>query len=99
MKNVVRTAIIALSAAFISGASHAQSLEFGRDGVRVNPGFQQDNDIDRRDAVRAARRAGVDEADRVTRTGRDWVVEGADRRDRHIRVTVDGRDGDVIRVR
>ena len=87
---------IALVTAAGTTPGHAQSIEFGSRGLRVNP--EQSFDVDRRDAIRAARRVGLREIDRTTRGGRTWRVEGSDRRGRDMTVTVDARTGDVVNV-
>lgn len=78
----------------------AQSFEFGPGGVRVNPEsreYREDRrgSLEREDAIRAARRAGMADVERASRRGGDWLVEGTDRRGRDVRMRVDGRDGDV----
>jgi hypothetical protein len=78
----------------------AQSFEFGPGGVRVDPDSREyrgerRGGLEREDAVRAARRAGMDDIERTSRRGGDWIVEGTDRRGRDVRMRVDGRDGDV----
>lgn len=83
----------------------AQSIEFGPGGVRVNPydppGFQEErrvNWISPREARSIAREEGLVEIDAVTRTGNRYRVEGVDYRGRDVRVIIDARSGDVIRV-
>ncbi|MDB5508737.1 MAG: hypothetical protein JWL93_1206 [Hyphomicrobiales bacterium] len=102
--NVLKTTCLA-TLLMLGGAAlpaMAQSLEFGPGGVRVNPesrGEYRGGDVDRRDAQRAARRAGMDDIEQTSRRGGDWVVDGTDRRGRDMRVRVDGRSGEVIQVR
>ncbi|XIA64531.1 hypothetical protein ACFIOY_37830 [Bradyrhizobium sp. TZ2] len=54
----------------------AQSVTIDRDGVRID----RRGRIDRQDAIRIARRNGVDRVRNVDRRGRDWVVTGETRR-------------------
>ncbi|WP_213290203.1 hypothetical protein [Bradyrhizobium sp. sGM-13] len=71
----------------------AQSVTIDRDGVRID----RRGRIDRQDAIRIARRNGVDRLRNVDRRGRYWVVTGETRRGRDIlRLTIDARSGRVI---
>lgn len=71
----------------------AQSVTIDRDGVRID----RRGRIDRQDAIRIARRNGVDRLRNVDRRGRYWVVTGETRRGRDIlRLTIDSRSGRVI---
>jgi hypothetical protein len=84
----------------------AQTIEFGPGGVRVGPGYDRrpppppryDDGISEREAVRIARRQGVEEVDRVRPTPRGWVVGGTDRNGDDIRVVI-SRYGEVVDVR
>lgn len=112
MKTVLSAAFIALLGVAAVGPASAQSLDFGRDGVRVypdRPDFRRpppppryDNDddgISRGEASRIARRNGVDDIDRIVETRDTFRVFGEDRRGNDIRVDIDKDDGDVISVR
>jgi hypothetical protein len=71
----------------------AQSVTIDRDGVRID----RRGRIDRQDAIRIARRNGVDRVRDVDRRGRYWVVTGETRRSRDIlRLTIDARSGRVV---
>lgn len=104
--------LLGLAILACAGPVAAQGIEFGPGGIRVDPGFERRGpDYDRRDrrpprfdgisereAVRIARRRGVDEVERVRETPRGFVVSGTDRDGDEIRVVI-SRDGDVIDVR
>ncbi len=51
-----------------------------------------------REARRIARSAGMADTYGVDRRGPVWVVEGADRRGRGLRVTISARSGDIVNV-
>jgi hypothetical protein len=95
-----------LSALGIAGLANAQTIEFGRDGVRVIPPWEQDyryrdhdfRGISERQAIRIAKRAGVDEVSRVTDTRRSFRIVGRDRRDNRIVVVVSRRTGEILDV-
>jgi hypothetical protein len=71
----------------------AQSVTIDRDGVRID----RRGRIDRQDAIRIARRNGVDRIRNVDRLGRYWVVTGETRRWRDLlRLTIDARTGRVV---
>ncbi|HWJ75394.1 MAG TPA: hypothetical protein VNX29_19710 [Kaistia sp.] len=57
-----------------------------------------DQQIGPREARRIARSAGLIETYGVDRQGRVWVVEGADRRGRPMRVVISARSGDIVNV-
>ncbi len=57
-----------------------------------------DRGIGPREARRIARDAGLVSAYGVDRRGPVWVVDGADRRGRAIRVTISARSGDIVNV-
>ena len=89
----------------------AQTIEFGPGGVRVGPGYEPPPErwerrplpprydgISQREAVRIARRQGIEEVDRVRETPRGFIVAGTDRNGDDIRVVI-SRDGDVVDVR
>jgi hypothetical protein len=95
----------------ISTAAQAQSIEVGPGGVRVNPDSEFRRGppgpdyrygprwrISERDAVRIARRHGMIDINRVVDAGREWRVVGMNRRGSFMRVVVNARSGDVIRV-
>ena len=70
----------------------AQSVTIDRDGVRID----RRGRIDRQDAIRIARRNGVNRIRDVDRRGRFWVVTGETRRSRDfLRLTIDARTGRV----
>ncbi|MCK5933357.1 MAG: PepSY domain-containing protein [Fulvimarina manganoxydans] len=91
----------------------AQSIEIGRDGIRLVPNQDvREERIDRRDerairadglsereAVRIARSQGVREVDAITKTRRAYRIAGIDRRGDDIRVDIDRRSGEVLSVR
>lgn len=110
IRKSLTAAVIALAAVSTAAPAVAQSIEIGRDGVRlVDPSQQQrGNDrrdtrrsaeIGERDAVRIARAEGVREVDEVRRTRGAYRVVGFDNRGDDIQVDVDRRSGDVISVR
>lgn len=95
----------------VSTAAQAQSIEIGPGGVRVNPNpdFRRgppDRDyrygprrrISEREAVRIARRYGMADVDRVVDAGGEWRVAGVSRRGSSMRVIINARSGEVIRV-
>ncbi|MBO0904696.1 PepSY domain-containing protein [Jiella sonneratiae] len=105
-----------LAAASLSAAvpAAAQSIQIGRDGVRLVPPQEmrdQDRDhrrderhvvrdeISERDAIRIARRQGLHDVEAVTKTRSTYKVAGIDRRGNDIRVDIDRDSGAVIRVR
>ncbi len=57
-----------------------------------------DRGIGPREARRIARDVGLVNAYGVDRHGPVWVVDGADRRGRGIRVTISARSGDIVNV-
>ena len=70
-------------------------------GGDYEPGYQRgayDQGIGPREARRIARSAGIVETFGVDRRGPVWIVEGADRRGRALRVTVSARSGDIVNV-
>jgi hypothetical protein len=85
----------------INTGAQAQSIEIGPGGVRVNPDrdFRRSRwRVSEREAVRIARRYGLIEVNRVVGSGREWRVSGISRRGGFIRVVIDARSGDVLRV-
>ena len=71
----------------------AQSVTIDRDGVRID----RRGRVDRQDAIRIARRNGIDRVRNVDRRGRYWVVTGETRRWRDLlRLTIDARTGRVV---
>jgi hypothetical protein len=99
-----RIAFIGLAILMAAGAAQAQGIEFGPGGLRIDPGPERYvprpryDGISQREAVRIARRQGVEEVERVRETPRGWRISGFDRNGDEIRVIV-SRDGDVIDVR
>mgnify|MGYP002779350642 CR=1 FL=1 len=79
---------------------HAQGIEIGPGGIRVDPGFDRSvpREVDRRDAIRIARGLGMSEVDSVSRIPGRWRIEGVDRRGRDMGVTISRRTGEVIDV-
>lgn len=72
----------------------AQSVTIDRDGVRID---RRSRGIDRREAVRIARRNGIDRVSHVNMLGRYWIVSGETRRWRDLlRLTIDARTGRVV---
>ncbi len=108
LQYVVLSAVLVLGSASFASSGHAQSIEFDRGGVRVNPqerdydrgyGWERDSGaIGRWDAIRAARSVGLVDVEGVSRSGPHWDIEGSDRRGRDMRVTVHGRNGRVIDI-
>jgi hypothetical protein len=77
----------------LSSNAFAQSVTIDRDGVRID----RRGRIDRQDAIRIARRNGLDRVRDVDRRGRYWVVTGDTRRGRDfLRLTIDARTGRVV---
>lgn len=105
MKAICAAALVAATLGLGHGAL-AQTIEFGPGGVRVGPSYDRypppppryEDGISEREAVRIARRQGVEEVDRVRPTPRGWVVGGSDRNGDDIRVII-SRYGEVIDVR
>jgi len=97
--------LVGLAILACAGPVAAQGIEFGPGGIRVDPGFDRRDrrpprfdGISEREAVRIARRQGVEEVERVRETPRGWRISGLDRNGDEIRVII-SRDGDVIDVR
>lgn len=86
----------------INAAAQAQSIQIGPGGVRVSPEreFRREprSRVSEREAVRIAHRYGIDDVNRVVRADREWRVSGRSRRGGFIRVVIDARSGDVVRV-
>jgi len=88
----------------IGTAAQAQSIQIGPGGVRINPDSDHRRGpgprwrVSEREAIGIARRRGVVEVNRVVRGDREWRVSGRDRRGNRIRVVINARSGDVIRV-
>jgi hypothetical protein len=81
--------------------AQAQSIEIGPGGVRINPESRRTPQrVSEREAVRIARRNGVDDVTRVVRADRDreWQVSAISRRGDSVRVVIDARSGKVVRV-
>ncbi len=102
-------AFVAVATIASAAPAMAQSLEIGRDGVRLVDPNSRDNmrrddrrqgrEIGERDAVRIARAEGVREVDDVTRMRNSYRVMGTDRRGDDIQVDIDRRSGEVLSVR
>ncbi|MBX9911393.1 MAG: PepSY domain-containing protein [Beijerinckiaceae bacterium] len=99
-----RIACASLAILMMAGAAQAQGIEFGPGGLRIDPGPERYaprprfDGISEREAVRIARRQGVEEVERVRETPRGWRISGLDRNGDEIRVII-SRDGDVVDVR
>ncbi|MFT4181391.1 MAG: PepSY domain-containing protein [Rhizobium sp.] len=97
-------AIAAIAVVTIMSAtpSFSQSIEIGPGGVRVNPGMEppppRDMGISERQAIRIARRSGVQDVDDVARRRNVIVVRGVDRDGDDIKVVIDRYTGDVLSV-
>jgi hypothetical protein len=92
---VLATSVLGLAEPLSPVVSNAvaQSVTIDRDGVRID----RRGRIDRQDAIRIARRNGVDRVRDVDRRGRYWVVTGQTRRSRDVlRLTIDARTGRVV---
>lgn len=89
----------------------AQSIEFGPDGLRLNPpgldrrdetprirgdDFIVRDEIGPREAASIARDAGLAEVDEVVRNRNSYRVVGVDDRGRDMQITVDRASGEVI---
>lgn len=97
----------------LAAPAFSQSIEIGRDGIRVLPNQDvREERIDRRneravrgdgvserEAVRIARSQGVRDVDAITKTRRAYRIAGVDRRGDDIRVDIDRRSGEVLSVR
>ncbi|HVL70649.1 MAG TPA: PepSY domain-containing protein [Beijerinckiaceae bacterium] len=108
---MTRTLLAALAIALVGGSAHAQSIELGPGGVRIDPrppeyreerrgppirGERRFDEVTRGEAVRIARRNGMVEVDEVVQAGPRWRLEGTDRRGRDMRVVIDRRTGEVL---
>jgi hypothetical protein len=86
----------------VSAAAHAQSVQIGPGGVRIEPArdsrHRHNWRISEREAVRIARRAGIVDVNRVVRADREWRVSGVNHRGRTIRVVIDARSGRILRT-
>jgi hypothetical protein len=110
MRNNKAVLGLALAALLAAAPASAQTIQFGPGGVRIlPPGYDEpyryrderfrERGISERQAIRIARRHGLDEV-RNVQTRRDSIrVVGFDRRDNRLTVVVDRRDGDVLSVR
>jgi hypothetical protein len=105
--DIARAGLLAITLAVSASSASAQAIEFGPGGLRVDPGFEprerlppppRFDGISEREAVRIARRQGVDEVERVRETPRGWIISGTDSEGEDIRVVI-SRDGEVIDVR
>ncbi|MBP0616430.1 PepSY domain-containing protein [Jiella mangrovi] len=104
--------IIAAMAIATAAPAAAQTVQIGRDGVKIVPTERMRDDhrrderhdrrsdrISEREAVRIAHRQGLRDVREVTRTRNSYRVAGLDRRGHRIRVDIDRNSGAVIRVR
>ncbi len=92
---LLATSILSLAEVLspVISSAVAQSVTIDRDGVRID----RRGRVDRQDAIRIARRNGIDRVRNVDRRGRYWVVTGEGRRWRDfLRLTIDARTGRVV---
>ena len=97
MRVVVINALLALTMILLPPSADAQSLRFGPGGVEIDPGFGE-SEVSRREAIRIARSRGLADVESVSRQGRRWVVEGADRRGRDMEVVIHARTGEILDI-
>lgn len=104
LKNFAAVVMAAVVAVYAT-PSFSQTIEIGPGGVRL---VDPDRDrppppppsmgISRRQAVQIARHEGLRDVDNIDR-GRDrFIIEGTDRDDNDIAVTIDRQTGEVISV-
>ncbi|AMJ60944.1 hypothetical protein [Bosea sp. PAMC 26642] len=109
---MIRRVLIAVATAIAFSPltlANAQTIELGPNGLRVNPPepiiefpdrppprFEEEG-ISEFDAVRIARREGLERVERVRQGRRGWVVVGIDVNGDDMRVII-RRDGEVIDV-
>ncbi|WP_181705737.1 PepSY domain-containing protein [Chthonobacter rhizosphaerae] len=100
----------AATALLMAAPAGAQTVEFGRDGVRVLPPgyserydrrdrYERRREISSRQAARIAREAGMREIDEIRGRRNSYRVIGVDRRGRDLAVDVDRWSGEILRVR
>jgi uncharacterized membrane protein YkoI len=108
LKKFIVIGALSLCTLSAAPASFAQTVELGRDGIRIiepdsmnrrdsRDRYQRD-EISERQAVRIARSEGVRTVDDIRRTRSRYVIQGLDRRGNDIEVSVDRRSGDVLSV-
>jgi hypothetical protein len=102
-------AFAALTVVWTLAGAHGQTIEIGPNGLRVNPpeGMIEERQrpprpyevegITEYEAVRIARREGLERVERVRQGRRGWVIAGVDRDGEDIRIII-SRDGAVIDV-
>ncbi len=95
----------ALAAAVLAApVAHAQGIEFGPGGVRIDRGdgydreWDRGDEVSRREAIRIARDEGLRDLDDVYRRGWRWVVVGNDPQGDDMRVMIDARTGSILNV-
>ncbi|WP_426128736.1 PepSY domain-containing protein [Pararhizobium sp. PWRC1-1] len=108
LKKFILIGAMSLCALTAAPASFAQTVELGRDGIRIiepdsmnrrdNRDRNQRDEISERQAVRIARSEGVRTVDDVRRTRSRYVIQGLDRRGNDIEVSIDRRSGNVLSV-
>ena len=94
---------VALATLSTAAPSIAQSIEFGRDGIKVQENKRDRrpvavDEITERQAIRIAKSEGVREVEDVSRTRLAFRVDGVDRRGDDISVNVDRVSGEVLSV-
>lgn len=108
LKKFMLIGAVSFCALTAAPASFAQTVELGRDGIRIiepdttnrrdNRDRYQRDEISERQAVRIARSEGMRTVDDIRRTRSRFVIQGLDRRGNDIEVSVDRRSGDVLSV-
>lgn len=112
LKKFILIGAMSLCTLTAAPTSFAQTVELGRDGIRIiepdsmnrrdNRGDNRDRNqrdgISERQAVRIARSEGVRTVDDVRRTRSRYVIQGLDRRGNDMEVSIDRRSGDVLSV-
>lgn len=101
-------AVAFMSAVIFTVPAHAQSIEIGPNGIRVNPDGNDQMDrnrrtgrgeISERQAARIARSEGMDDIESISRRRSTYVIRGVDRRDNDMRVIIDRRTGEILEIR
>lgn len=105
----ILSALSIITAPWPATIATAQTIELGPNGLRVNPPepfievperprsrFEREG-ISEGEAVRIARREGLERVERVRQGRRGWVVAGIDMDGDDIRVIISNR-GDIIDV-
>lgn len=110
MRKFLAVGIVALGSVLAAPlAVHAQSVEVGPRGFRIDPHDdgrpryreeyreRRGDTVTEREAASIARSAGVDRVRRISGGyGRDWRVIGEDRYGREVRVIIDDRSGRIL---